>query len=383
MENEEQKLREELERLRFQLYFFYELTKAMRITLRLEEITYIILTGLTAHQGLGFNRAVIFVVDESNEKLQGYMGIGPMDSEEAAEIWQHIKDEKKDLYDLIDDYNRAKENKHKPKFMEFVQSLSLPLKPANTLIHKIFQDKKVVHFQKNTMTEFEEDGLIKALNLEDCLIAPIWIKDKPTGLVIVDNYITKKQITADDIQIFSMFLEQAVGALENSQSFENTLTKSHTDSLTSLWNYGYFQYKLDEELTKANAEKLPLSLMMIDIDNFKQFNDSHGHLQGDSALRHISGILKENCRKIDIVCRYGGEEFALILPTNSKQEAQALGERILKAIAGKEILNTHFTISIGIASFPQDCHDKETLIQKADQALYQAKRLGKDRVILA
>lgn len=383
MEREDKKLREELERLRFQLYFFYELTKAMRITLRLEEITYIILTGLTAHEGLGFNRAVVFVVDESDEKLKGYMGIGPMDSQEAAEIWQHIKDEKKDLYDLIDDYNRIKLTKKKPKFMEFVQSMSFPLKPEDALIHQIFKDKDVVHFQKKTMPQFEEAALIKALNLEDCLIAPIWMKDQPTGLVIVDNNITKKEITAEDVKIFAMFLAQAVAAWENSQSFENTLTKSHTDSLTSLWNYGYFQYTLDEELTKAQTEKLPLSLMMIDIDNFKHFNDSYGHLQGDSALRHISGILKENCRKIDIVCRYGGEEFAIILPANSKQEAQALGERILKAIAAKEILNNHFTVSIGIASFPQDCLNKETLIQKADQALYKAKDQGKNRVILA
>ena len=178
-------------------------------------------------------------------------------------------------------------------------------------------------------------------------------------------------------------MEQAVGALENSQSFENTLTKAHTDTLTSLWNYGYFQYKLDEELSKATAEKLPLSLMMIDIDDFKNFNDACGHIQGDSALRHISGILKENCRKIDIVCRYGGEEFALILPVNNKQEAAPLGERIRKSIEEKEILDHNFTISIGIASFPQDSLDKEKLVKKADQALYEAKRRGKNRVALA
>jgi len=383
MEKEVKKLKEELERLRFQLYFFYELTKAMRITLRLEEITYIILTGLTAHEGLGFNRAVIFFIDEKGEKLQGYMGIGPMDSKEATEIWRHIEDEKKDLYDLIDDYNRIKESKQKPKFMEFIQSLSFSLKPENRLIHQVFQNKDVLHFQKKTIPHLKETSLVKALDLQDCLIAPVWIKDQPTALVIVDNHITKKEITADDIKIFSMFIEQAVGALENSQSFENTLTKAHTDSLTSLWNYGYFQYKLDEELTKAQTEKLPLSLMMIDVDDFKRFNDTQGHLQGDSALRHISGILKENCRKIDIVCRYGGEEFALILPTNSKQEAQALGERIRKAIANKKILNSRFTVSIGISSFPQDSLDKQTLIRKADQALYQAKGRGKNRVSLA
>lgn len=383
MERRVKKLKEELEKLRFQLHFFYELSKAMRITLRLEEITYIILTGLTAHEGLGFNRAMLFHIDEVNNTLKGYMGIGPMDAKEATEIWQHIEDEQKDLYDLIDNYNRIKINKKKPKFMEFIQSLSFPVDKKNPLLFKAFEERSVLHLRKNTIRKFKNSALIKKLKLQECLVAPFWIHDKPSGLIIVDNIITKKPIAADDVKTFSMFMEQAVGALENSQRFETTLTKAHTDSLTSLWNYGYFQYKLDEELLKAQAEKLPLSLMMIDIDSFKSFNDSHGHLQGDSALRHISGILKENCRKIDIVCRYGGEEFSLILPTNNKQESYPLAGRIRQAIEEKEILNHTFTISIGIASFPQDSLDKETLIKKADQALYEAKRRGKNRVVLA
>ena len=125
------------------------------------------------------------------------------------------------------------------------------------------------------------------------------------------------------------------------------------------------------------------SVLMIDVDDFKSFNDTHGHTQGDSALRHISGLLKENCRKIDILCRYGGEEFALILPTNNKQETAPLAERIRKSIEEKEILSHNFTISIGIASFPQDSLDKEKLVKKADQALYEAKRRGKNRIALA
>ncbi len=225
--------------------------------------------------------------------------------------------------------------------------------------------------------------MVKKLKLKSFLISPLWIKGKPAGLIVVDNYITKKPITNDDIKIFSMFMEQAAGAIENSQDFEDTLIKAHTDSLTSLWNYGYFQYRLDEELSKAQSANLPLSLMMIDIDDFKKFNDSHGHLQGDSALRQISDALKENCRKIDILCRYGGEEFSLILPSNRKREAARLAERIRKSLANKEILQNKFTVSIGISSFPKDSSDKINLIDKADQALYAAKRKGKNQVVLA
>ena len=377
------KLRDELERLRFQLYFFYELSKAMRITLRLEEITYIILTGLTAHEGLGFNRAIIFFLDEEEKKLQGYMGIGPMDGEEAKEIWKHIEDEKKDLYDLIDDYNRIKKRQKKPQFMEFAQALSFDVDTTNPIITKVFEGKDIIHLTKDSIAAYRNNPFMEELALDECLVAALWINEKPSGLVVVDNHITKKTISEDDTKIFSMFMAQAAGALENSKSFETTLTKSQTDSLTNLWNFGYFQYRLDEELSKAELEKMPLALMMIDVDDFKKFNDAQGHLNGDSALRHISGILKENCRKIDIVCRYGGEEFALILPSNSKQEAAPLGERIRSAIAEKKILGHTFTVSIGISSFPQDSLDKYSLIEKADQALYAAKGQGKNKVILA
>jgi len=382
-QNDIQRLRDELERTRFQLYFFYELTKAMRLTLKLDEITYIILTGLTAHEGLSFNRAAIFFVDQEAKLIKGFMGIGPLDSKEADEIWHHIEEEKKDLYDLIDDYSRIRENAVKPRFMEFVRALSLPLDESSGFIYEVLNQKNIIHMKEDRIVSYKNDPLMKKLILKDFLASSLWIKGKPTGVVIADNYITKKPISDDDMKIFGMFMEQATGAIENSQSFETTLARAHTDSLTSLWNYGYFQYKLDEEITKAQSLNLPLSLMMIDIDDFKKFNDTRGHLQGDSALRQISEVFKENTRKIDILCRYGGEEFALILPNNAKPETALLGERIRKSIEERNILNSTFTISVGISSYPSDGRDKLSLIEKADQALYQAKRLGKNQVVLA
>ena len=381
MNKEISKLKEELEKAHSQLYVFYELTKAMRTTLRLDEITYIILTGLTANEGLRFNRAVIFFADAKGKKINGFMGIGPIDAQEATQIWHSIEEEKKNLYDLIDNYNRIKENKEKPKFMELVKSLSFPLNKKGGLIFDTLYEKDVVWI-KGGQRRLKNDLLVKSLDLREFLIFSLWIKGKPTGVVLVDNYITKKPITDDDIKIFTMFMEQAQGALENSQSFESTLTRSHTDPLTSLWNYGYFQYRLDEEIAKSNTTSLALSLMMIDIDDFKRFNDTRGHIQGDEALRRISDTLKENCRKIDILCRYGGEEFALILPANNKGESALLGERIRKSIENKRILRSKFTISIGIASYPEDSANKKTLIEKADQALYKAKKKGKNRVVL-
>ncbi len=383
MDNEVKRLQEEVDKLRSQLYVFYELTKAMRTTLRLDEITYIILTGLTAHEGLRFNRAAIFFIDEKNKKIDGFMGLGPIDGEEASQIWQNIESENKDLYDLIQNYHQMKENKVESKFMELIKSFSFGLNDKNSIISKLVNKKVCLRFKENQLDEFKDDPFIKKLNLGEFLACSLWIKGKVTGIVVVDNYITKKPITEDDIKIFEMFMEQSSGALENSQSFESTLTKAHTDPLTSLWNHGYFQYKLDEELSKAAASGLPLSVMMMDLDDFKKFNDACGHIQGDRALKKIAEIIKENCRKIDIVCRYGGEEFVLILPANKKKEAKLLAQRIRESIANTKILEHRFSLSIGVATFPEDASQKLDLVQKADQALYQAKNKGKNRVVLA
>jgi diguanylate cyclase (GGDEF)-like protein len=378
-------LKLELEKARSQLYIFYELTQAMRTSLHLEEVAYIILTGLTAHHGLGFNRAVLFLIDERNQRINGFMGIGPMDSEEANEIWKAIENQRMDLYALIKAYHRIKEGKVKPKFMELTSSLSFPLNREAGILYEAIHQKNPLHIDI-TQREYKrhiQDPIVTRLDLNEFVVAPLWTQKSPLGLILVDNCITRKPIGEEDIRILAMFVNQAAGAIENSKIFEDTLLKAHTDPLTGLWNYGYFQYKLDEEIMKAKNQNYSLSVMMIDLDDFKKYNDAFGHPEGDKVLKMIANILKETCRKIDIVVRYGGEEFALILPYANRGEAKIIGERIRKAVEESKIFTTNFTISIGIASLNHEIQTKEELIRKADSALYQAKGAGKNRVVLA
>jgi len=383
MEEDIKKIKEELEKTRSQLYILYELNKAMRTTLRLEEIVYIILTGLTAHEGLSFNRAILFLVDEDAKKINGFMGIGPMYMQEATSIWRSIEQQKMDLYDLIKTYHRIKEETVKPKFMEYVQSLSFDLNEKSGFLYNVLWERGTLHIKGDKAVELKEDPLIVKLQLGEFLIASLWIKDKPEGIIIVDNYVTKKPINEADIRIFNMFVEQAAGAIENSRAFEDTLIKAHTDTLTSLWNHGYFQYKLDEELLKAKSKNYPISILMIDLDDFKKFNDAYGHIQGDEALRKVSEQLKKTVRDVDIICRYGGEEFSVILPFTTKEEAFGVAEVIRKSLAENNIVGYKFTVSIGLSSYPQDGMEKDALIRKADMALYKAKREGKNKVELA
>jgi diguanylate cyclase (GGDEF)-like protein len=158
------------------------------------------------------------------------------------------------------------------------------------------------------------------------------------------------------------------------------------DGLTGIFNHRYFQDSLEAELNRACRHDGNFSLVFLDVDHFKQYNDINGHQQGDKLLRKLAQILARSLRKPDILARYGGEEFVIILPETSKTNAGIYGEKIRHAIekfpfAGKEKLpEGNLTISIGISTFPEDGRDRYSLIEYADQALYQAKKGGRNKV---
>ena len=159
-----------------------------------------------------------------------------------------------------------------------------------------------------------------------------------------------------------------------------------TDSLTKVYNRSYFQYCLGVELLKAQRYKLPLSLIMLDIDYFKSFNDKYGHQIGDIVLVTLAQLLKNTVRKIDIIARYGGEEFVVILPHTGAKESQLLAERLRENIEKhtiRSIMDRHlnFTVSLGIATFANNNFKNiDDLIKGADDALYKAKKSGRNRV---
>lgn len=163
---------------------------------------------------------------------------------------------------------------------------------------------------------------------------------------------------------------------------------SRIDGMTELFNHRFFQDLIQIEIARAARESWPVSLIMLDIDDFKIFNDKNGHPMGDLALKELAAILKSKSRDADFAARYGGEEFAIIAPHLDKYHAQGLADRIRKAVAetpfgGEEVLpKGAFTISAGVAEYPADASSKEELIEKADRALYQAKKSGKNRVCL-
>lgn len=159
-----------------------------------------------------------------------------------------------------------------------------------------------------------------------------------------------------------------------------------TDEKTKLFNFRHFKSELQAEIARAKRFGEAVSLIMIDADKFKHYNDTNGHILGDEALIKMAKLMKTHCRETDKPARFGGEEFAILLPRTTKEEAVVLAERIRKAIEDAVFVNQekqpggNFTASLGVASYPEDCTDAETLINAADKALYKAKEKGRNRV---
>jgi len=155
---------------------------------------------------------------------------------------------------------------------------------------------------------------------------------------------------------------------------------SVTDALTGLLNRRYLEERLTEEIKRSNRHGFPMSFLMIDVDEFKSYNDSFGHIEGDKALQIVGVGLKETLRGADVAARFGGEEFSILLPQTNSDEAMTIAERVRERIEKTDFANRQVTISIGIASCSLSLNSAKDLISAADKALYEAKRRGKNNV---
>jgi len=371
-----------------ELQVLYEISCAMRTTLELPHILYIILTGVTSHSGLGYNRAVLFLLNEQKNRLECQMAIGPKSGEHASKIWEYIDKENQNLDDLIR-AEKVKETYSESALFHELKGLEFPLDRTDFLLVQAFQRAVPWHLTPEETAAHRDDPLLNVFQTEELIIMPLKSKDAVNGLIVADNIYTKKPISEGDVRFFTMLANQAGLAIENSRLFEMVVQQSQTDALTGLWNHGYFQKTLLMELQKAKRLEQHLSLVFLDIDNFKQLNDTCGHQHGDYILKEISRILKESARAQDYICRYGGEEFALILTSTHFQQSFEIAERFRRKIEQNEFASPsgvgtlHLTVSIGLASYPSHADTKDALIALADKAMYTAKTSGKNKTCVA
>ncbi len=212
---------------------------------------------------------------------------------------------------------------------------------------------------------------------------PILIGQRKIGVLNVTDRAEGENFSELDLEILNAVMPQ-LAVLMDSAVLKDKMGEfaqlSVTDSLTGLLNRLYLDERLPEEIRRSNREGFPMSFLMIDVDDFKSYNDNFGHAEGDKALKLVAHCLKDTLRGADVAARYGGEEFSILLPQTTSDEAKTIGERIREKVASTEFPNRQVTISVGVASCSNIICTAREIIKWADDALYEAKRRGRNNV---
>ena len=282
---------------------------------------------------------------------------------------------------------------------EFKKSLNL----ENNLLNKRFDDTLALYeLTKDICKSLDEEkvfaifnkNLKKYISVGDCQ----YIKDSadlikyknytilPLNLEgsQIAGYLAVDRMLETDKEKFGILTQQFLIGLRRSLLYQKVQGLTITDALTNVYCRRYFLERFSEELKRSRKNKLYLTFLMLDIDNFKQFNDRYGHLVGDAILRQVSKTILNAVRQIDFIGRYGGEEISIVLAETNIQQAIFAAERIRKSIAAEAIKvydeKLRVTVSIGVSTFPNNALNMQNLIEMADQALYLAKETGKNKV---
>lgn len=266
-------------------------------------------------------------------------------------------------------------NKENLESEEFQISRSIINEVAATgnpiFLSNIYQDKN-----------FEVSKSIADLGLQMAMCVPLKAKDRLHGLIYLDSHSVAETFTEVEQKLLEAFATQASVAIENGYLYESSIR----DQLTGLYNYGFLRLRLEEEINRSlRYKKENISFVMLDLDNFKSINDSYGHLFGNSILIKVGEIIKNTVRSYDIPARYGGDEFAILMPETDVQGAKSIAERLQEKITKQQFRTGQesFTItaSFGISSFPVDqIVSSESIIVEADHALFVAKGKGRNKI---
>ena len=249
----------------------------------------------------------------------------------------------------------------------------------------------IKYFDKNTNPEnnstlYEtpelQDDLNKLMKIEPEILIPIKSKDSLNGILILSSKITGEPFNDSEKEFLRDLGKFAAIAVENSRLY----LMATLDRMTRLYIHHYFQERLKKELKRSERTGSPVTVIMTDIDHFKNFNDTYGHQQGDIVLKETAQIIKDAVRTTDLPARYGGEEFVVILPDTDLDAAIPIAKRIRELVEQREYPGQkdvlHVTISLGVAQYnPKIDNNKNDLIERADSAMYKAKQTGRNKVV--
>jgi diguanylate cyclase (GGDEF)-like protein len=223
-------------------------------------------------------------------------------------------------------------------------------------------------------------------NINSLMCIPLTTTSRKYGLILVEHTINDA-FDEENVRFLRIIAQQVGIVMENAELYYKMKELARKDGLTGIYNRQYFQERLEAELSQAKKDNCPLSLVIIDIDHFKKFNDMYGHIFGDKVLASVAGVIASNLRKSDVMARYGGEEFIILLPRTNLAEAYEKVEDLRKLLSrhviDDNLISVSVTASFGISSFDECAFNEIDLIRTADDALYEAKAAGRNCVMTA
>lgn len=396
------RLEQEVASLRGAIGLLHRISSLVGAAVEVEPTCYAILTGVTAGVGLGLNRAMLFLLDGAERLvLRGVGAIGPADAVEADRVWRSIEAESPDLVTLYEAGLRRLRRRASGLPAAYAAPSAAPSSdpgPApefhgaldrrvrSLLVDTAGATPVALALRRGEPVIGEGgDDAAGVFHLPTCIAVPLRDHQAVFGVLYADNCFTEKRLGAISEMVFTMVADEAGRAIANAQRYEKLAGEARTDPLTGLGHHGAFVADLAREVGAALSSGRSIGLLMIDLDGFKEVNDRHGHPAGDDLLAGVAGRMRSVIRGGEGVYRYGGDEFAVLLPSSSRAAAALIGGRVLRAITqqpfsiGNGII-VGISCSIGVAAAPQDAHGAEALVQAADNALFEVKRAGKNAV---
>lgn len=220
---------------------------------------------------------------------------------------------------------------------------------------------------------------------QSIICVPLTTRGKCLGVIELINKVEDEGFSEDDLLVLTTLADFTAIAIENAIFLNRVQELTITDDLTKLYNSRFLQNRLEYEVERARRFNYELSMIFLDLDHFKEVNDVHGHLHGSKLLKEVAQLLVSQLRTVDMACRYGGDEFIIMMPGTTKKNATLVAEKLRAAMKDRvflaeEGINIRLTASFGVATFPSDAGSKEELIHKADHAMYEVKNRTRDGV---
>lgn len=362
-------------------------SNALRKTMDLERAELIIASALTSGETGGYERAMIFLVDEQREFLAGSVCVDSLGVSDPRGIWRGLTSNEGTVSQSLERSQPVLARRW-GELSALVKGIRIPLAAEHSILaHAVRTGETVTH---DTLREHPHlrvhEAITAHFDLKHFAAAPLLADREAIGLIVVDAGSRPVRFSPEQLTMLEMFASQAALAINNALKYQNMVDRAQRDSLTRLYNHGHFQEVLKAEIDRAERYGNQVSLVMLDIDHFKKFNDIYGHQTGDKVLRQTALLVNSLVRVSDVAARYGGEEFAVLLPQTPYQAARETAERLRDGVARKATVNgpagekLNVTASFGVATFPVHARSAAELVSLADEALYLAKERGRNRV---